>query len=53
MTEMVTNHQMRTYLYGKRESVNFIERYNRYTFLELAILQKILANTFILDDDVV
>lgn len=52
MTE-IDSYQMRTYLCGKRESVDFIERYNCHAFLEPAILQKVLPNTFILDDDVV
>lgn len=47
------SYQMWTYLCGKRESVDFIKRYDRHAFLELAILQKVLANAFILDNDIV
>jgi hypothetical protein len=44
---------MWTYLRGKCESVYLIERYDRHAFLKLAILQQVLANSFILDDDIV
>lgn len=44
---------MWTYLRSKRESVDLIERYDRHAFLELAILEKVLAHTLILDDDIV
>lgn len=41
------------YLGRKCKSVDLIERDDRHAFLELAILQKVLANTFILDDNIV
>lgn len=42
-----------TYLRGKRKSVDLIEGYDRHAFLEPAILQKVLANTLVLDDDII
>lgn len=43
----------RTHLRGECECIDLIERYDRHAFLELAVLQKILSDMFILDHDIV